>query len=101
MAKSSSVHKQKRREKLVKQYAAKRAQLKEMAKDQSLPLEERFKARLKLNELPRNGSKVRLRNRCALSGRPRGYYRKFKLSRIALRDLASQGQLPGVVKASW
>lgn len=101
MAKKSHIEKQKRREKLVQQYAARRARLKATAVDESLPPEERFKARLKLNELPRNGSKVRLRNRCAVTGRPRAYYRKFKLSRIALRDLASKGQVPGVVKASW
>jgi small subunit ribosomal protein S14 len=101
MAKKSSIEKNKRRERLTKQYAAKRARLKAVADDDSLPMEERFTARLKLAELPRNSSKVRIRNRCELSGRPRGVYRKFKLSRIALRELASTGQIPGMVKASW
>ncbi len=101
MAKKSSIEKQKRRSRMVKNQAGKRARLKAMAKDESLPPEERFKARLKLNEMPQNGSAVRLRNRCAVSGRPRGYYRKFGLSRIALRDLASRGAVPGVLKSSW
>ena len=86
---------------LVKQYAAKREALKKVANDQNLPLEERFAARLKLAALPRNSSKVRIRNRCVLTGRPRGYYRKLKMSRIALRDLSSAGQIPGMVKSSW
>ena len=101
MAKKSSIEKNKKRERLAKQYAAKRARLKAVAEDDSLPMEERFTARLKLAELPRNSSKVRIRNRCELSGRPRAVYRKFKLSRIALRELASTGQIPGMVKASW
>lgn len=101
MAKTSAVEKNKKRRKLVKKYAAKRARLKAMACDENLPMEERFKARLKLAELPRNSSKTRIRNRCELTGRPRAYYRKFKLSRVALRDLASQGAIPGVVKSSW
>lgn len=101
MAKKSSVEKNKRRERLVKQYAARRAKLKAIAVDQQRPAEERFAARLKLSELPRNSSPVRVHNRCAFSGRSRAYYRKFKLSRIALRDLASQGQIPGMVKSSW
>jgi small subunit ribosomal protein S14 len=101
MAKKSSIEKNKKRERLAKQYAAKRARLKAVADDDSLPMEDRFTARLKLAELPRNSSKVRIRNRCELSGRPRGVYRKFKLSRIALRELASTGQIPGMVKASW
>ena len=101
MAKKSAIEKNKRRERLAKQYSAKRARLKAIADDDSLPMEERFTARLKLAELPRNSSKVRVRNRCELSGRPRGVYRKFKLSRIALRALASTGQIPGMVKASW
>ncbi len=101
MAKKSAVEKNKRRAKLAKQYAAKRAKLKAMANDENLPAEERFAARLKLAELPRNSSPTRIRNRCELTGRPRGTYRKFKLSRIALRDLASVGQIPGMVKASW
>jgi small subunit ribosomal protein S14 len=101
MAKKSSVEKNKKRERLAKQYAAQRARLKAVANDESLPMEERFTARLKLAELPRNSSKVRIRKRCELSGRPRSVYRKFKLSRIALRELASTGQIPGMVKASW
>jgi small subunit ribosomal protein S14 len=101
MAKTSSINKNVRRAKLAKRMAPKRARLKAIARDRSLPPEERFAARLKLAELPRNGAAVRVRNRCELSGRPRGYYRKFKLSRIALRDLASSGQIPGMVKSSW
>jgi small subunit ribosomal protein S14 len=101
MAKKSSIEKNKRRQRLVKQYASRRAKLKAIADDLSLPSEERFTARLKLAELPRNGSKVRVRNRCERSGRARSFYRKFKLSRIALRDLAANGQIPGMVKSSW
>ncbi|PWC43810.1 30S ribosomal protein S14 [Azospirillum sp. TSO22-1] len=101
MAKTSAVEKNKRRAKLVKQFANKRAKLKAIARDRSLSPEEQFQARLKLAELPRNSSKVRIRNRCELSGRPRAFYRKFKLSRIALRELASTGQIPGMVKSSW
>ncbi len=101
MAKKSAVEKNLRRQRMVKKYAARRAKLHDVANDKSLPQEERFAARLKLAALPRNASKTRLRNRCEISGRPRGYYRKFKMSRIALRDLASAGQVPGVVKASW
>ena len=101
MAKTSAVERNKKRERLVKQQAARRSRLKDAACNEKLPLEERFAARLKLAELPRNSSPVRLRNRCSLSGRPRGTYRKFKLSRIALRNLASTGQIPGMVKSSW
>jgi small subunit ribosomal protein S14 len=101
MAKTSSVDKNRKRTALVKRYSAKRARLKALAADKSLPPEDRFNARLKLAEMPRNSSATRIRNRCELSGRPRGYYRKFKLSRLALRELASQGQIPGVVKSSW
>ena len=101
MAKKSSIKKNKRRERLSKQFAAKRARLKAIANDKKLPMEERFAARLKLAELPRNSSPNRIRLRCELTGRPRANYRKFKLSRIALRDLASTGQIPGVVKSSW
>jgi small subunit ribosomal protein S14 len=101
MAKTSAIQNNKKRERLVKQYAARRARLKAIADNEALPMEERFAARLKLAELPRNSSKVRIRNRCELSGRPRAVYRKFKLSRIALRELASTGQIPGVVKSSW
>ena len=101
MAKTSSIEKNKRRRKLVARYANKRAELKRVAEDESLTLEERFQARLKLAALPRNSSAVRIRNRCEVSGRPRGYYRKLKMSRIALRDLASTGLVPGMVKSSW
>ena len=101
MAKSAMVQRQLKREKLVVKYAAKRAALKEIANNQDLPMEERFKARLKLAELPRNSSATRLHNRCHVTGRPRGYYRKLKMSRIALRQLASDGQIPGMVKSSW
>ena len=101
MAKKSAVEKNKRREKLVKKYAEKRAALKAMAKDESLSLEERYSARLKLAKLPRNSAPNRIRNRCEVSGRPRGFYRKLKMSRIALRELGSLGKIPGLVKSSW
>jgi small subunit ribosomal protein S14 len=101
MAKTSMVEREKKRQRLVAQYAAKRAKLKEIASDENLSMEERFKARLKLAKLPRNSSPSRLKNRCQVTGRPRGYYRKLKMSRIALRDLASHGEIPGMVKSSW
>ncbi len=101
MAKVAMVERQKKRTRLVSKYAAKRAALKEIAKDESNSMEERFKARLKLAKLPRNSAPTRLNNRCEVSGRPRAYYRKLKMSRIALRDLASFGQVPGMVKSSW
>jgi small subunit ribosomal protein S14 len=101
MAKKSSIEKNKRRTMLAQRYAAKRARLKAVANDESVDQEERFAARLKLAELPRNSAPVRIRNRCELTGRPRAVYRKFKLSRIALRELASTGQIPGMVKSSW
>ena len=101
MAKKSAIEKNMKRERMARKYSGPRARLKAAAKDESLPAEERFAARLKLAALPRNSSPVRVRNRCRLSGRPRGNYRKFKLSRIALRDLASQGLIPGMVKSSW
>lgn len=101
MAKVSSLEKNKRRRQLVDRYAAKRAELKAIILDRSKPLDERFAAQLKLNELPRNGSKVRVRNRCGVTGRPRAYYRKLGISRIALRDLGNTGKVPGVVKSSW
>ncbi len=101
MAKTSSIEKNKHRQKMVKQHAAKRAALKQVLMNQELPLEDRFRASMKLAEMPRNSSKVRIRNRCAYSGRPRGYYRKLKLSRIALRELGNLGQIPGLVKSSW
>ncbi len=101
MAKTSSIERNKKRERMAKQFAAKRARLKATAENDALPMEERFAARMKLAELPRNSSKTRIRNRCELSGRSRSVYRKFRLSRIALRSLASTGQIPGVIKASW
>ncbi|HEX6959649.1 MAG TPA: 30S ribosomal protein S14 [Ferrovibrio sp.] len=101
MAKKSAIEKNKRRERLAKQYAAKREKLKAIANNRELPMEERFAARLKLAKLPRNSAPSRVRLRCELTGRPRANYRKFKLSRIALRELASTGQIPGMVKASW
>ena len=101
MAKTSSIEKNKRRRKLVAKYANKRAELKTVANDENLSLEERFQARLKLAELPRNSSAVRVRNRCEITGRPRAYYRKLKMSRIAMRDLGSTGMIPGLVKSSW
>ena len=101
MAKKSAIEKNARRMKLAKSMIARRAQLKAIAVDRTAPPDERLAAQLKLAKLPRNGSATRVRNRCALTGRPRGYYRKFKLSRIALRELASAGQIPGVVKSSW
>ena len=101
MAKKSMIERQKKRERLVAQYASKRAALNEIINDQSKPMEERFKATLKLAELPRNSSPTRLNNRCELTGRPRAYYRKLKLSRIMLRELGSFWQIPGLVKSSW
>jgi len=101
MAKTSAVERNKKRERLSKKYAGRRQRLKEVANDESRPMEERFSARLKLAQLPRNGSPVRVRLRCQLTGRPRGNYRKFQLSRIALRELASTGQIPGMTKSSW
>ena len=101
MAKVSSIDKNNRRKQLVKKYAARRATLKAAARDLSLAPQERFAARLKLAKLPRNGSATRVRNRCDLTGRPRGYLRKVRMSRIALRALGSQGLIPGLVKSSW
>ena len=101
MAKKSAVNRNNMVKRLVKQYAAKRDALKAIANDEARPLEERFEARLKLAELPRNSAKTRIRNRCDLTGRPRAYYRKLKMSRIALRELGSTGQVPGLVKSSW
>ena len=101
MAKKSMIEREKKRQKLVDKYATKRAALKEIAKDEKQPMEERFKARLKLAKLPRNSSATRLHNRCQLTGRPHAYYRKLKMSRIALRELGSNGQIPGMVKSSW
>lgn len=101
MAKTSMVEREKKRQRLVQKYAAKRAALKARALDESLDMAERFRARLKLAKLPRNSAPSRLKNRCLVTGRPRSYYRKLKMSRIALRDFASLGQVPGMVKSSW
>ena len=101
MAKTSQINRNKKREKLVAQYAVKRAALKAKADDMKVPAEERFEARLKLAKLPRNSSATRLHNRCEVTGRPKAYYRKLRMSRIALRDLASKGEIPGMVKSSW
>jgi small subunit ribosomal protein S14 len=101
MAKLSSINKNNRRKKMVKQYAAKWARLKAIASDESKPADERFAARLKMGTLPRNSHPTRVRNRCALTGRARGNYRKFGISRLMMRELASQGMIPGVTKSSW
>jgi small subunit ribosomal protein S14 len=101
MAKKSAIEKNEHRRQLAKRYAAKRARLKAIANDETGTAEERFEARLKLAEMPRNSAPSRIRNRCQLTGRPRAYYRKLGVCRILLRDLASSGQIPGMVKASW
>jgi small subunit ribosomal protein S14 len=101
MATRISIEKNKTRRQLAAKYAAKRAALKKVIMDRDTPAEERFRAVVKLSEMPRNGAKVRIRNRCALTGRARGFHRKFGLSRLMLRELASKGQIPGITKASW
>jgi small subunit ribosomal protein S14 len=101
MAKTSSIEKNNRRRKLTAQYAGKRAKLKAAARDQNASPEDRFAAQIKLAELPRNSAASRIRNRCEVTGRPRAYYRKLKMSRLALRDLGSSGMIPGLVKSSW
>jgi small subunit ribosomal protein S14 len=101
MAKKSSIEKNERRQRLTKQYVQRRAKLRALARDKTKPMEERFAATLKLAELPRNSSATRIRNRCEVTGRPRGYYRKLKMSRIALRDLGARGVVPGLLKSSW
>ncbi len=101
MAKLSSINKNERRKKLVKKYAGRYARLKAIANDESQDDTDRLMARLKLAEIPRNGNPTRIRNRCELTGRPRGYYRKFRLCRVQLRDLANKGLIPGVTKSSW
>jgi small subunit ribosomal protein S14 len=101
MAKKSSVEKNKRRRKMAKTFSGRRTRLKAIVTDKTKPLEERFQASLKLAELPRNSAPSRVRNRCEITGRPRGYYRKHKLSRIALRELGNKGLIPGLVKSSW
>jgi small subunit ribosomal protein S14 len=101
MAKKSSIEKNNRRRRLAKKFSGRRSRLKAIAQDKNLPMEERFAAALKLAQIPRNSSRTRIRNRCEVTGRPRGVYRKLKMSRIALRDLGSQGLIPGLVKSSW
>ncbi|GLK85493.1 30S ribosomal protein S14 [Ancylobacter defluvii] len=101
MAKKSAVEKNEHRRQLAKNYSGKRSRLKALIQNKELPIEERFAAVLKLAELPRNSAQVRVRNRCEVTGRPRAFYRKLKMSRIALRELGSQGQVPGLVKSSW
>ena len=101
MAKKSAIERNDKRKRLVAKYATKRAELKAIIMNEDLSLEERFKARLELADLPRNSAPNRVRNRCEITGRPRGYYRKLKMSRIALRELGSQGLIPGLVKSSW
>ena len=101
MAKKSSIEKDKRRRRLAKKFSGRRSRLKAIAMDKTKPMEERFAASLKLAELPRNSSRTRIHNRCEISGRPKAYYRKLKMSRIALRDLGNKGLIPGLVKSSW
>ena len=101
MAKTSSIERNLKRIALTKKFSKKRESLKKIIKDRKLPIAERFKAQLKLAKLPRNGAKTRIRNRCEITGRPRGVYRKLKISRIALRELASRGKIPGMTKSSW
>ncbi len=101
MAKKSSVERNSKRRRMAAKFGSRRERLKEIASDRDLPAEDRFAARLKLAELPRNSSTVRIRNRCEVTGRPRGFYRKLKMSRISLRELASQGLIPGMIKSSW
>ncbi len=101
MAKKSSIEKNKRRMRMVAQYAGRRSRLKAVVQDQTMPIEERFAASLKLAELPRNSAKNRIKNWCEVTGRPRGYYRQLKMSRIALRDLGNKGLIPGLTKSSW
>ena len=101
MAKKSAVENNKKKQRMVKQFAGRRDRLKKIARDDSLTMEERFEAQLKLAALPRNSSATRIRNRCEVTGRPRAYYRKLKMSRVALRELGSKGLVPGLVKSSW
>ena len=101
MAKKSAVENNQRKQKLVKKFAARRKRLLDIANSEANSMEERFEARLKLAELPRNGAANRIRNRCEVTGRPRGFYRKLKMSRIALRELGNKGLIPGLVKSSW
>ena len=101
MAKTSSIQRNLKRIKLAKKFLKKRNLLKKIISDKKLPLDERFKAQLKLSKLPKNSAKTRIRNRCEITGRPHGVYRKLRISRIALRELASKGRIPGMTKSSW
>ncbi|MGA7322958.1 MAG: 30S ribosomal protein S14 [Rhodomicrobium sp.] len=101
MAKTGMIERNNKRKRIAARDASKRSSLREIANDKSLPMEERFAARLKLAQLPRNGSPTRIRNRCEVTGRPRAYYRKLRMSRIALRELGNEGLIPGLVKSSW
>ena len=101
MAKKSAIENNLRKMRIAKKFAARRQRLLDVANNQELTMEQRFESRLKLAELPRNGARVRIRNRCEVTGRPRGFYRKMKMSRIALRDLGNKGLIPGLVKSSW
>jgi small subunit ribosomal protein S14 len=101
MAKKSAIENNLRKQRLAKKFASRRQRLLDVANDEGRPMEERFEARLKLAELPRNGAIIRVRNRCEVTGRPRGFYRKMKMSRIALRELGNKGLIPGLVKSSW
>ncbi len=101
MAKVSMINRELKRQKLVQQYSKRRSELKDIVKNRELPMEERFKAQIKLAKLPPNSSPSRLHNRCKVTGRPKAFYRKLKMSRIALRDLASRGEIPGMIKSSW
>ncbi|MDC1096779.1 30S ribosomal protein S14 [Pelagibacteraceae bacterium] len=101
MAKTSAIQKNLKRIRLVKKYAKKRLELKKIINNKKLPLSDRFNAQLKLNKLPNNSSKIRVRNRCEITGRPHGVYRKLRISRIALREMASSGKIPGMTKSSW
>ena len=101
MAKKSAIENNLRKQRLAKKFAGRRKRLLDIANDDSRPMEERFEARLKLAALPRNGAAIRVRNRCEVTGRPRGYYRKMKMSRIAVRELGNKGLIPGLVKSSW
>ncbi len=101
MAKKSAIENNQRKQRLAKKFSARRKRLLDVANNEQLPMEERFEARLKLAALPRNGAIIRVRNRCEVTGRPRGYYRKMKMSRIALRELGNKGLIPGLVKSSW
>ena len=101
MAKTSAIQKNQKRRRMARQYAAKRKELKDIVMNQELPMEDRFRAQLKLAALPRNSAPSRIRNRCEVTGRPRAYYRKLKMSRVALRELGNNGRIPGLVKSSW